>query len=318
MQFYLAPLEGITGYIVRNAFAHHFPYIDKYFTPFFPAAKKMNKKIMRDLIPENNPGITLVPQLMLNDAEDLRMMGAQLEQMGFTTVNLNCGCPSGTVVSKRRGAGILGDPDELDRFLENAFDICPLSISVKTRIGMESEDEWEKLCKIYARYPFEELIVHPRVRSDFYSNSPRLDAFSYAVEMIRVPLCYNGDINTVEDYERIHTLFPTVDRVMIGRGLLADPNLVTRLAAGRKSEKKTYREFHDTLYAAYGEQFQDDRIRINCMKELWTFMGQSFADTGRFVKGIHKAGNRVEYEAAVRMLFANCELQPLRNGLQHP
>ena len=184
MQFYLAPLEGITGYIVRNAFAHHFPYIDKYFTPFFPAAKKMNKKIMRDLIPENNPGITLVPQLMLNDAEDLRMMGAQLEQMGFTTVNLNCGCPSGTVVSKRRGAGILVDPDELDRFLENAFDICPLSISVKTRIGMESEDEWEKLCKIYARYPFEELIVHPRVRSDFYNNLPRLDAFSYAVEMI--------------------------------------------------------------------------------------------------------------------------------------
>ena len=154
MQFYLAPLEGIAGYIVRNAFAHHFPYIDKYFTPFFPAAKKMNKKIMRDLIPENNPGITLVPQLMLNDAEDLRMMGAQLEQMGFTTVNLNCGCPSGTVVSKRRGAGILGDPDELDRFLENAFDICPLSISVKTRIVMEREDEWEKLCKIYARYPF--------------------------------------------------------------------------------------------------------------------------------------------------------------------
>ena len=107
MQFYLAPLEGITGYIVRNAFAHHFPYIDKYFTPFFPAAKKMNKKIVRDLIPENNPGITLVPQLMLNDAEDLRMMGAQLEQMGFTTVNLNCGCPSGTVTAKKKGSGFL-------------------------------------------------------------------------------------------------------------------------------------------------------------------------------------------------------------------
>ena len=247
MQFYLAPLEGITGYIVRNAFAHHFPYIDKYFTPFFPAAKKMNKKIMRDLIPENNPGITLVPQLMLNDAEDLRMMGTQLEQMGFTTVNLNCGCPSGTVVSKRRGAGILGDPDELDRFLENAFDICPLSISVKTRIGMESEDEWEKLCKIYARYPFEELIVHPRVRSDFYSNSPRLDAFSYAVEMIRVPLCYNGDINTVEDYERIHTLFPTVDRVMIGRGLLADPGLIGEIKGNHKPTKQQICAFHDEI-----------------------------------------------------------------------
>ena len=304
MQFYLAPLEGITGYIVRNAFAHHFPYIDKYFTPFFPAAKKMNKKIMRDLIPENNPGITLVPQLMLNDAEDLRMMGAQLEQMGFTTVNLNCGCPSGTVVSKRRGAGILGDPDELDRFLENAFDICPLSISVKTRIGMESEDEWEKLCKIYARYPFEELIVHPRVRSDFYSNSPRLDAFSYAVEMIRVPLCYNGDINTVEDYERIHTLFPTVDRVMIGRGLLADPGLIGEIKGNHKPTKQQIRAFHDEIVQGYTDIFSGDKDVVGHMKELWFYLIRLFPDKSDCLKKIQKCHDMVEYRRLVQQILS--------------
>lgn len=304
MQFYLAPLEGITGYIVRNAFAHHFPYIDKYFTPFFPAAKKMNKKIMRDLIPENNPGITLVPQLMLNDAEDLRMMGAQLEQMGFTTVNLNCGCPSGTVVSKRRGAGILGDPDELDRFLENAFDICPLSISVKTRIGMESEDEWEKLCKIYARYPFEELIVHPRVRSDFYSNSPRLDAFSYAVEMIRVPLCYNGDINTVEDYERIHTLFPTVDRVMIGRGLLADPGLIGKIKGNPKPTKQQIRAFHDEIVQGYTDIFSGDKDVVGHMKELWFYLIRLFPDKRDCLKKIQKCHDMVGYRLLVQQILS--------------
>lgn len=304
MQFYLAPLEGITGYIVRNAFAHHFPYIDKYFTPFFPAAKKMNKKIMRDLIPENNPGITLVPQLMLNDAEDLRMMGAQLEQMGFTTVNLNCGCPSGTVVSKRRGAGILGDPDELDRFLENAFDICPLSISVKTRIGMESEDEWEKLCKIYARYPFEELIVHPRVRSDFYSNLPRLDAFSYAVEMIRVPLGYNGDINTVEDYERIHTLFPTVDRVMIGRGLLADPGLIGEIKGNPKPTKQQIRAFHDEIVQGYTDIFSGDKDVVGHMKELWFYLIRLFPDKSDCLKEIQKCHDMVEYRLLVQQILS--------------
>lgn len=304
MQFYLAPLEGITGYIVRNAFAHHFPYIDKYFTPFFPAAKKMNKKIMRDLIPENNPGITLVPQLMLNDAEDLRMMGTQLEQMGFTTVNLNCGCPSGTVVSKRRGAGILGDPDELDRFLENAFDICPLSISVKTRIGMESEDEWEKLCKIYARYPFEELIVHPRVRSDFYSNSARLDAFSYAVEMIRVPLCYNGDINTVEDYERIHTLFPTVDRVMIGRGLLAGPGLIGEIKGNHKPTKQQIRAFHDEIVQGYTDIFSGDKDVVGHMKELWFYLIRLFPDKSDCLKKIQKCHDMVEYRLLVQQILS--------------
>lgn len=305
MQFYLAPLEGITGYIVRNAFAHHFPYIDKYFTPFFPAAKKMNKKIVRDLIPENNPGITLVPQLMLNDAEDLRMMGAQLEQMGFTTVNLNCGCPSGTVVSKNRGAGILKNPDELDRFLEKAFAICPLLISVKTRIGMESEDEWARLCEIYARYPMEELIVHPRVRSDYYSNTPRMDAFAMAVEKIKVPLCYNGDINTVEDYERIHTLFPEVDRVMIGRGLLADPGLIGEIKGEAKPTKQQIKAFHDEIVQGYAEIFSGDKDVVGHMKELWFYLITLFPEKRDCLKKIQKCHDMVEYRLIVQQIFVH-------------
>ena len=304
MQFYLAPLEGITGYIVRNAFAHHFPYIDKYFTPFFPAAKKMNKKIVRDLIPENNPGVTLVPQLMLNDAEDLRMMGAQLEQMGFTTVNLNCGCPSGTVVSKNRGAGILKNPDELDRFLEKAFAICPLLISVKTRIGMEREDEWERLCEIYARYPMEELIVHPRVRSDYYSNTPRMDAFAMAVEKIRVPLCYNGDINTVEDYERIHTLFPEVDRVMIGRGLLADPGLIGEIKGEAKPTKQQIKAFHDEIVQGYAEIFSGDKDVVGHMKELWFYLITLFPEKRDSLKKIQKCHDMVEYRLIVQQILS--------------
>ena len=122
MLFYLAPLEGITGYIVRNAFAHHFPYIDKYFTPFIPAAKRMSKKILRDLAPENNKGITLVPQLIGNRADEFLMMAGQLEELGFTSVNLNFGCPSGTVVSKGRGSGFLTDLDGMDRFLYDNYE----------------------------------------------------------------------------------------------------------------------------------------------------------------------------------------------------
>ena len=117
MLFYLAPMEGITGYIVRNAYAHYFPYIDKYFTPFIPAAKKMSKKIKRDLAAENNDQIRLVPQLIGNRADEFLMMIRQLEELGFTSVNLNFGCPSGTVVSKRKGAGFLEEPEELENLL---------------------------------------------------------------------------------------------------------------------------------------------------------------------------------------------------------
>lgn len=304
MQFYLAPLEGITGYIVRNAFAHHFPYIDKYFTPFFPAAKRMNKKIVRDLIPENNPGITLVPQLMVNDAEELKMMGEQLEQMGFTSVNLNCGCPSGTVVSKRRGAGILSDPEKLDRFLEKAFDVCPLSISVKTRIGMESEDEWERICRIYARYPMEELIVHPRVRKDFYSNEPRMDAFAMAMELIRVPLCYNGDINTVEDYARITERFLGLDRVMIGRGLLANPGLIGEIQGHERVTKKQIRAFHDEIVHGYQQIFRGDKDIVGHMKELWFYLIRLFPEKNGCLKQIQKCHDMVEYRLLVQQILS--------------
>ena len=304
MQLYLAPMEGLTGYVFRNAYHKYYEPMDKYFTPFFPAAKKMNKKIVQDLIPENNPGITLVPQLMLNDAEDLRMMGAQLEQMGFTTVNLNCGCPSGTVVSKNRGAGILKNPDELDRFLEKAFAICPLLISVKTRIGMESEDEWARLCEIYARYPMEELIVHPRVRSDYYSNTPRMDAFAMAVEKIKVPLCYNGDINTVEDYERIHTLFPEVDRVMIGRGLLADPGLIGEIKGEAKPTKQQIKAFHDEIVQGYAEIFSGDKDVVGHMKELWFYLITLFPEKRDCLKKIQKCHDMVEYRLIVQQILS--------------
>ena len=241
---------------------------------------------------------------MLNDAEDLRMMGAQLEQMGFTTVNLNCGCPSGTVVSKNRGAGILKNPDELDRFLEKAFAICPLLISVKTRIGMESEDEWARLCEIYARYPMEELIVHPRVRSDFYSNMPRLDAFAYAVKKIKVPLCYNGDINTVEDYERIHTLFPSVESVMIGRGLLADPGLVREIKGKPKPTKQQIRAFHDEIVQGYTDIFSGDKDVVGHMKELWFYLIRLFPQKADCLKKIQKCHDMVEYRLIVQQILS--------------
>lgn len=356
MRYYFAPLEGITGYCFRQAHHQYFPGLDAYFTPFVVATytKKLKSREKRDVLPENNAGVPTIPQILTNHAEEFLFCARYLAEFGYPEINLNLGCPVGTVTAKGKGSGMLKNPEEMDRFLNNVYEgaeqitvtggdgrVQSIRISVKTRLGWEDPSEFEELLSVYERYPLSELIIHARTRQELYRGRPELEEFAKAYhrengsagsasaaegadsefsaeKMHRLTLCYNGDIRTEADVLFLEKEFPELDRVMIGRGLLADPNLVTRLAVGRKSEKKTYREFHDTLYAAYGEQFQDDRIRVGCMKELWTFMGQSFADTGRFVKGIHKAGNRAEYEAAVRMLFANCELQPLRNGLQHP
>lgn len=304
MNFYFAPLEGISGFVVRNAFAHHFPYIDRYFTPFIPAAKRLNKKILRDLDTANNQGITLVPQLIGNQADEIVEMAEKMEELGFSMVNINLGCPSGTVVSKKRGAGLLAYPQELDQFLAEVMDRSPLAVSVKTRIGMELEEEWETLCGIFAKYPFEELIIHPRVRADFYKNSPRLSAFARAVEQIQAPLCYNGDIATVEDYQRITELFPTVDSIMIGRGLLANPGLVGEILGKPKASKTQIRAWHDEILEGCLALFRGERDVVFHMKEIWFYLIRSFPEKEKYLKQIKKCQSLTEYRIIVQQIIS--------------
>ena len=167
MKFYLAPMEGLTGFVFRNAYQKHFGNIDTYFTPFINN-KKMNYKEIKDILPEHNEGMHVVPQILTNRAEDFLAIAKELGNYGYESVNLNLGCPSGTVVAKHRGAGFLAVPEELDHFLEEIFAECPLRISVKTRVGVNDAGEWEHLLSIYEKYPMEELIIHPRVQKDFY------------------------------------------------------------------------------------------------------------------------------------------------------
>ena len=339
MQIYLAPLEGITTYVYRRAYEHHFGGVDRYFTPFI-VNRKMAKKEIAGILPENNPGKELIPQIMSNKAEDFLQVAKEIATYGYDTVNLNVGCPSGTVVSKKRGAGFLAYPDELDAFLSEVYEKCPIKISIKTRIGLEDEKEWEKILAIYEKYPMEELIIHPRLRSDFYKGAIRKDAFAKALGQIKVPICYNGEINSVEDFVRIKEEFSQVDRIMLGRGILRHPELLaqirsythckniedakknpifnccsdeipgenTRIEAltGTDVEneiKKRLRAFHDETYAGYREIMPGDKNTLFKMKELWSYMGESFPGAEKQIKQIKKANRLIEYENAVNSIL---------------
>ena len=222
MQVYFAPLESITGYVFRNVFEKYYGGIDRYFTPFITAtdSKRLRNKEMRDILPENNQVGCLIPQIMSNRAEEFLRVAGQMAELGYDTVNLNLGCPARTVVSKGKGSGFLARTVALDRFLEEIYRECPLKISIKTRLGVDDPEEFPEIIDIYNQYPVEELIIHPRVQKDYYKNTPNLDMFAEAVQRCNMPLCYNGDICSLEDYDRICARFPEVTRVMIGRGLM--------------------------------------------------------------------------------------------------
>lgn len=242
MQIYFAPLESITGYVFRNVYEEYYGGIDRYFTPFITAtdSRRLRNKEMRDILPENNQVGCLIPQIMSNRAEEFLRVAGQMAEQGYDTVNLNLGCPARTVVSKGKGSGFLARTVALDRFLEEIYRECPLKISIKTRLGVDDPEEFLEIIDIYNKYPVEELIIHPRVQKDYYKNTPDLDMFEEAVSRCNMPLCYNGDICSVEDYERIRQRFPEVNRMMIGRGLLAHPELALQIQereAARMPEK---------------------------------------------------------------------------------
>ena len=306
MQIYLAPLEGITTYTYRRAYQRNFGGVDRYFTPFI-VNKKLGAREIEGILPENNPGEVLIPQIMSNRAEDFIQVAKEIATYGYDTVNLNLGCPSGTVVSKKRGAGFLAYPEELDAFLSEVYEKCPMKISIKTRIGLEDENEWENLLSIYEKYPMEELIIHPRLRTDYYKAPIRMDAFAKAVEQIKFPICYNGEINSVEDVERIKVQFPQIDRIMIGRGVLRYPNLIQQIRGEAMPEadlKKRLRTFHDELLEDYRVVMSGDRNTLFKMKEIWSYLGESFEGAEKILKKIKKANHLTDYKIAVNELFS--------------
>lgn len=307
MKYYMAPLEGITTYVYRNAWAECFGGMDKYFTPFITphTNRSFDAREKKDIEPLNNQGLFVVPQILTNKAEDFISVAKDLQKLGYEEVNLNLGCPSGTVVAKKKGSGFLAMPKELDEFLAQVFEKLDMKISVKTRVGKEQPEEFEQLLEIFNRYPLEELIVHPRVQQDFYKNEPRMESFRLAAAKSKNPLCYNGDIFSVEDYQRLTQEFDSLQAVMLGRGVLRNPALLVQIKEPEKEEnrKELLRQFHDRVYQEYQSWNMGDKNVLFKMKELWFYMAESFKDSGKTLKKIKKSASCLEYELAVREMF---------------
>ena len=315
MKYYFAPLEGLTGYIYRNAHHAFFPEgISKYFSPFIIANQSDSFKTrdMNDILPENNQGITLIPQILTNSAEDFIHTAKKIKQLGYDQINLNLGCPSGTVVSKGRGAGFLAKRAELDAFLDNIFSKQVTKISIKTRIGKDRPEEFQELIAIYNKYPMEELIIHPRVQTDYYKNKPNMEAFAAALSQSKSPVCYNGDLFSAVDCNRFTAGYPGVEKIMLGRGLLMNPGLVQELLHNIKLDKNLLRNFHDTIYEGNARILFGDKNILFKMKDLWNYMILNFSDHAKHAKRIRKAQNVRDYEEAVSRLFN--ELDLLENG----
>ncbi len=329
MKIYLAPMEGITTYIFRNAFEKYYGGVDRYFTPFLTASHLKGREL-RDVHPDNNKVPSLVPQILTNDSELFIKIALQLAELGYQEVNLNLGCPSGTVTSKGRGAGFLDRTDELDRFLYEIYDGLAgrRKISIKTRLGMEFLSEWDDILEIYKKYPISELIVHPRLRTEFYAGEVHVDLFmkTFFGYFSETKLCYNGDITSVDTFDNVFSTiepgFMKKDQeglYMIGRGALMNPELPARIKnyyklqddnkEGLNNEDtsrpdlETFRHFINEIMEAYITEMSNEKQVVMKMKELWSYFAQGLELEKHQLKEIHKANRLNEYKSAVQMIL---------------
>jgi len=307
MKYYFAPLEGVTKSDYRRLHYKYFARADKYFIPFISPTQDhlMTARDMDEIAPERNEGIPAVPQILGNSPEQFIWAARELKAMGYKEADVNLGCPSGTVTAKGKGSGLLGRLRQLDDMLADIYYVVDMDISIKTRLGLVSPDEFDAILEIYNKYPISELTIHPRVQKDFYKLPARPEEFEKYADRVKAPLCYNGDIFSPADCAEIIARFPKVEAVMLGRGLIRNPALISIIKGGSMPDKAVFRAFHDDLYAVFKEKKWSDNAILCHMKEIWAYMDTLFVDSEKPIKALRKAKRLSDYSDAVKDIFAH-------------
>jgi len=311
MNYYMAPMEGLTDHVFRNTHHKYFPGVDRYFTPFFSPTSdgRFTPRSLRDMDPKVNARLPVVPQLLTKRPEDFLWAARALADMGYGEIDLNLGCPSGTVVAKGKGSGLLDDLEGLERLLDGIFADPPAAISVKTRLGRRDPEEFPRLLALFDRYPISRLTIHCRVREDFYRRPARPEWFSLALKESPLPLCYNGDLTTPARCAAFFAEYPTAPAVMLGRGVIADPALIRRQQGGAPVTREELHSYLTELYEGYCSDFGSRRNALGRMKEFWFYQICLFEGADKLWKALRKTTDPDEYLSIVERIFAACPLR---------
>lgn len=311
IKIYQAPLQGATDFSYRAAYSRVFGGIDKFFIPYISYGKgrEIKKSQLKEVFPENNSALPVVPQVLFSDQAELLDLVAILLDYGYQEINLNLGCPYPMATNRGRGAAWLEKPEVLKDLLDVLFskDI-PAKFSVKMRTGMTNDQDAKSIFKVLNEFPLEEIIFHPRTASQMYSGKANPELFQEAVSLVNHPLVYNGDIQSVGDFQELKTLLPEQNSWMIGRGMLMYPALPSGLKGiefEKKELRRKMRELHDLLIESYSARLDGAGHLLMKMNQFWTYFCESFDNPHKAMKLIKKAGNLNKYNAAVAEIFSN-------------
>ncbi len=306
----LAPLQGLTDYIFRNTFNKYFTGIDLSYSPFLRTEKgEIKKSKLKDVLPENNKGLKLIPQVLTNNSKDFLYIVRILNDMGYDEINWNLGCPFPMVVKQDMGSGMLQYPERIKQILNEIFPIINCKLSIKMRNGYDNDKSILEILPILNDYKLTEIIIHPRTGNQMYKGSVNLDIFKQCLKISSHNISYNGDINNIENFQHFHNILPEINSIMIGRGILANPFLASQIKELEQpdNKKEIISKFHDSLFEQYCSALSGDSHIINKMIPLWEYLSTSFTNSKKVFKTIKKSNKLNKYELTIRDIIRNEE-----------
>lgn len=317
-EFLFAPMEGITLSGFRRVHHGMFGGADAYYTPFIAPDSRgsFKPKFLRELTADCGE-LAVVPQLLVNNAEAFCRTAELLCELGFTEINLNAGCPSGTVFAKHKGAGMLSNLEGMESILDSIFEHAVkrnYSVSIKTRMGVHSTEEFPAILKIYEKYPVSKLIVHARCRDDYYRGSCSREGFARAARESSLRFSYNGDLASRRDLEQLKAVSPQTRSFMIGRAAIANPALFRVLRGGEQLKREELKEFHGRLLETALAEGLSPGFAVERMKTVWSCLQALFPNSRRELKALRKARSMGDFLSASNTILREGSFCPEEIG----
>ncbi|MGV6861028.1 MAG: tRNA dihydrouridine synthase [Putridiphycobacter sp.] len=308
-QLISSPLQGFTDFRFRNAFQKYFGGIDTFYAPYIRLNGKFNIKAsyQRDLDPKNNQGLTVIPQIMTNSAEEFLFVAKYVKSLGYDELNWNLGCPYPMVTKRGMGSGLICEPVKIDDILNRVFNEADIKVSMKMRMGYETAQEILTTLPVLDKYPLQNISIHARIGKQLYKGGVDLQGFEKCLDKTKHPIYYNGDITTVSRFNEMVKQFPSVNHWLIGRGLIADPFLPQMIKKNTEhypeNKLEVFRAFHQTLLEEFAAALSGDKHIIMKMTHYWEYFETLFPESPKAVKKIKKTKKLSDYDSAVDQLF---------------
>lgn len=304
MQLYLAPLQGITDWIFREAFFEHIAQFDKTFSPFIriEQGEFIRKSQCNDILPEHNIFQKPIPQFLGNDSTSFRVFEVLCRQHGYSEVNINIGCPFTKVSKHKLGSGLLPYADDIKQLFDEIFSTTTLRISIKCRLGQEHASEFDTLIPILNAYPLSEIIIHARTGSMQYKGTVLQNDYVKAASQLTHIMCYNGDIVSIKDIETIQHCSPHTQACMIGRGIIKNPFLlheIRGISLSNTEKIHALRSFHTAIIDYCSLKYSGDFSILKRLEEMWSLHHEAFDDGKKILKQIKKCKTIAQYKTLI-------------------